>query len=323
MSPASALSPASPFVSLLEPFHVAIGQQSAHLSDGDFIELLQAFRLGQSLADEHGIEALQVGQDNELLQRGVVANVTFGVGVGVSPLFGGLAEQGDVEQIGFVGIDETCLCLGDRGWNQRLFDRIGVDAVVDLGQRPLEVPFQLEAVVFLVFEAAKLFDQINFELRADPHSEFKGNVRMGVGATIASGSCSETNRVGLFHPLLDANLVAVQSSLTFNYGEFAIIKTRIEDGFPDAEELDSVAVAKPIGYEKVSVLGPKHIREGNVIAILGGENRDVGSVHFDGGCFGFAHGRVQIGVAIRNLSNSKGLIPSYSMELELAKQPFS
>ena len=44
-----------------------VGQQGAHLGDGDFVELLQPFLLGQPLADEHGVEAFQVGQDNELL----------------------------------------------------------------------------------------------------------------------------------------------------------------------------------------------------------------------------------------------------------------
>ena len=161
------------------------------------------------------------------------------------------------------------LDLGDAGRDEPFLDRVGVDAVVDLGEGALEVPFELEAVAFLVLEATELFHQINFEFRADPHSEFKGDVRMGECAAIASRSCPETDRVGLFDPFLDADLVAIQSSLTFNYGEFAIIKIRIEDGLPDTEELHRVPIAEPISDEKVSVLGPKHIRERDVIAVLG------------------------------------------------------
>jgi hypothetical protein len=114
---------------------------------------------------------------------------------------------------------------------------------------------------------------------------------MGVGAAIAPRSCPETDRVGFFDPVLNADLVAVQSSLTFNYGEFALIKIRIEDGLPDAEEFHRVPIAEPISDEKVSVFGPKHIRERYVITFLGRENRDAGSLHFYDGCFGFAHGR--------------------------------
>ena len=88
--------------------------------------------------------------------------------MGVAPLFCGLAEEGDIEQVGFVGIDETGLCLGDRGRNERFFYGIGVDAVVDLCQRPLEVPIQLEAVVLVVFESLELFDEVELEFRAEP-----------------------------------------------------------------------------------------------------------------------------------------------------------
>ena len=49
--------------------------------------------------------------------------------------------------------------------------------------------------------------------------------------------------------------MVVQTGLTFNYGEFAGIKPGVVDGFPDAEEFDSVAVAQPVGDEEVAVLG--------------------------------------------------------------------
>ena len=68
-----------------------------------------AFRLWQYLADKHGVEAFEVGEDDELLQRGVVADVPFGTGVGLAPLFGGLAEEGDVEQVRFAGIEGNVL----------------------------------------------------------------------------------------------------------------------------------------------------------------------------------------------------------------------
>jgi hypothetical protein len=38
-------------------------------------------------------------------------------------------------------------------------------------------------------------------------------------------------------------LVAVQCGLAFNYGEFATIKIRIMNAFPDAKKLYSIAIA--------------------------------------------------------------------------------
>lgn len=44
----------------------------------------------------------------------MVAHIAGGgeFGVGLAPCFGGLAEDGDVEQVGFIGIDEPWTALG-------------------------------------------------------------------------------------------------------------------------------------------------------------------------------------------------------------------
>jgi hypothetical protein len=91
---------------------------------------------------------------------------------------------------------------------------------------------------------------------------------MGKSAAIAPGRGLEPDSLGFLDPLLDADLVAVQADLTFNYGEFAIIKSRVEYGFPDTEEFDRVAVPQPVGDEKLSILRPQHISQGDIIAFL-------------------------------------------------------
>ena len=37
----------------------------------------------------------RVGEDDGLLQRGMVAEIALGTGIGVAPVFGGLTEEGD------------------------------------------------------------------------------------------------------------------------------------------------------------------------------------------------------------------------------------
>jgi len=63
------------------------------LGDGDFVELPQLLGRGQALADEDGVEAFKIDEDDELLDGSVVAHVAVCVGVGVAPLRGGLAEE--------------------------------------------------------------------------------------------------------------------------------------------------------------------------------------------------------------------------------------
>ena len=84
---------------------------------------------------------------------------------------------------------------------------------------------------------------------------------MGVGASVATGFRLKADCVGFLYPFFDAEFVAVETGLTFNCGEFAGIEMRIVDGFPDSKKLHGVAVAKPIGDEKVSILGFEHISE--------------------------------------------------------------
>ena len=101
---------------LFQAFEIVPCKKGTHLADGDFIELKQAFGLGNTLADENGIKALEICEDDELLKRGMVADVSLGIGMGIAPLLHGLSEQCDIEQVGFVGIDERCLILGECRW---------------------------------------------------------------------------------------------------------------------------------------------------------------------------------------------------------------
>ncbi len=83
---------------------MACGGEGLHLPDGDLIEPFQPFALRQIHVDELGVHALDVGQHEQLLNGGVFAHVAFQFRIGVAPLPRGLAEQGHVEQVGFVGV---------------------------------------------------------------------------------------------------------------------------------------------------------------------------------------------------------------------------
>ena len=99
-----------------------------------------------------------------MLQRGVVADVPFGSGIGIAPLFGGLAEEGDVEQVRLAGIDDGGLCLGDGRRDEGVLDGVRVDAVVDFGEGALEIPIELQPVVFFILETLEFLDEVELEL---------------------------------------------------------------------------------------------------------------------------------------------------------------
>jgi hypothetical protein len=63
--------------------------------------------------DKLGIHAFDVGQHEELLNGGVVADVAVKLRISVAPLSGRLAEEGNVEDVGFAGVGNGGLRRSD------------------------------------------------------------------------------------------------------------------------------------------------------------------------------------------------------------------
>ena len=68
------------------------------------------------------------------LGAGVFAHVAFQVRIGIAPLPGSEAEEGDIRQVGLGGISHRSLSGGDLRWNEVCLDGVRVDAVVQLGK---------------------------------------------------------------------------------------------------------------------------------------------------------------------------------------------
>jgi hypothetical protein len=85
-----------------------------------------------------------------------------------------------------------------------------VDAVVDLGEGALEVPAKLQAVVFLVLEALKLFDEVQLEFDGDPGGELEGDVLMGVGTAVTASTGNKPRGAGRINPTFGGQDEAVQ-----------------------------------------------------------------------------------------------------------------
>jgi len=60
--------------------------ERAHLADVDGVEFGEAVGLGQAHADELDIEALQIGENEELFDGGVIAHVAIERRVGIALL---------------------------------------------------------------------------------------------------------------------------------------------------------------------------------------------------------------------------------------------
>ena len=101
-----------------------------------------------------------------MLNAGVIADIALARGIGITPLLGGLAEQGDIEDVGLIGVGEICLIPGNGGRDDVRLNGVGMDAVVQLGQRAVEVPAQRRAAVFVFFKTLKFLDKVEFEFGA-------------------------------------------------------------------------------------------------------------------------------------------------------------
>lgn len=260
-----------------------------HLADGDLVKAFEAFGLGKSHVDEFGVHAFDVGKDEKLLDAGVFTHVALQGGICVAPLAGGQAKERHIQQVGLGGIGHSRLRRSNFRRDEVCFDGIRVDAVVQLREGAVEVPSERETSVFVILEALEFLDEVYLELGTDPHAEFKRDVFMGIGASVAACGGLQADGSCLFDPIFDADLVAVEAGLAFNCGEFAIIKRGVVDRFPNSQKLDGISVPQPIGDEKVAVLRSQHVGEGDEVFSLEAKDCNFLSLNLDRGFFRLGH----------------------------------
>ena len=107
-----------PTVRCRKAHYRSVGGERMHLTDGDGVQPLEAFSLRQAHVDELGVQAFHVGEHEKLLHGSVVAYVALERRVRFAPLFGGLTEERDVEEIGFAGVGNGGLRGRDDGGNE-------------------------------------------------------------------------------------------------------------------------------------------------------------------------------------------------------------
>lgn len=269
------------------------GGKHLHLADGNFVEAFESFPLWQLHVNEFGVHALDIGQHQQLFDGGVFAHVAFKGGVGVAPLFGCLAEEGDIEQVRLGGIGDGGLGGRNRSRNQVRSDGVGVDAVVELGKGAVQVPGQRQAAVFILLEALEFLDQVELEFDRYPGGEFKGDVLVGVSAAVASGVGNQPDGLCFLDPLFRGESEAVQPGLHFKPVEFDGIKTRVVELLPDAEKFHGVSVSDPVAHKivgTVGVLDPGDVRKADEVLFLLGQNGDSGPLYLDGRFAVLSHG---------------------------------
>ena len=77
---------------------------------------------------------------------------------------------------------------------------------------------------------------------------------MSICSTISPGFSLQRNCISAFYKFFYTDFKSIETSLTFNCGEFAIIKGRVIDFFPYPYELKCVSIAKPICYKEIAIL---------------------------------------------------------------------
>ena len=171
-----------------------------HLLYCDLVQFLEAFALREAVVYQHRVDVFEVRHADELVYLGVVAHVALQVGVGVAPLFGGLAEECHVQHVGFGGVDVINLAFVQPWRDEVLAYRAGVDVVVD----SRELAFRVSAEMFLLigFEPLVLLYQKELKPRAYPHPEMIGNVLVGVCAAAATGLGDYPDGIGILNPSL-------------------------------------------------------------------------------------------------------------------------
>ena len=79
-----------------------------------------------------------------------------------------MAEQGDVQDIGLAGVGYGGLGRCHRRGYQAGLDGIGMDTIVELGERSVEIPRQGQAAILVFLEPLEFLDKVQLELHRNP-----------------------------------------------------------------------------------------------------------------------------------------------------------
>ena len=74
------------------------------------VKLNKSLALRHSLFDKNRIEVLHIRQAYKFVDCGVIPYVAFNVGVSLAPLLCRCTEHRHIQHVGFVGVNDACLC---------------------------------------------------------------------------------------------------------------------------------------------------------------------------------------------------------------------
>jgi len=77
-----------------------------------------------------------------------------------------VAKERDIEQIRFRRVSNGRLGGRDCGRNQVRLHRVGVNAIIQLRQRAVEIPRERKSAIFILLEPLEFLDEVKFEFRA-------------------------------------------------------------------------------------------------------------------------------------------------------------
>ena len=110
-------------------FHIL---QHGHLLDRDLVEFVETLLLRHSFIDKDSIEVLHVAQTNQLIDGRIIADISFVIGMSITPFFSCDTKERHIEHVGFIGINKRFVIRIDLLRHQVCLDGIGVDMVVNL-----------------------------------------------------------------------------------------------------------------------------------------------------------------------------------------------
>lgn len=177
-------------------------------------------------------------------------------------------RTGPIQHVGFVGIDDARLFRGHFGRNQVLFDRVGMDAVVDFGQFAFGTPAEL--FLFLFFQPLELFDDIQLEFYGNPARKFERNILMSIGSSVTPRFGNDTDGIGRIDPLLRRQGKGIQSGLLSKPLEFEGFEIRIIQAFPNSEIFDRIPIAQLIADHRIRVVAlvSRDVRQTDIVVLI-------------------------------------------------------
>ncbi len=233
--------------------------ESGHLFFCRFMQyLLALLQICHPLFDEFCIQRLHIGKNCKLANGRCVSHIkalSFQIRMLLLPLFGCTSKYYQIQSVCLGCVYPSLFEFAERVFAKyMILYSICLKHIIRLGKDSPHIPFFQALVCKKIVKVLVFLDEIQFESRINPRTEFKSYVFMCVCAAISASLSYKSDCISLFNPLLGRQSKSVKPGLIEYFIIGSGVKIRIIQCLPNPQKFNCILIPEPLLHKGCTIL---------------------------------------------------------------------